>query len=213
MSKQLRVKVSYSGESDKDVAAEAVAVLDGLTGNTRFVNPPIDMAALRAEVEAYASAIAAAVTTGGKKAIADRRKQRTIVTKMLRVLGHWVEANCQDDLSILSSSGFQPVSTTRVPLQPLAGPPSIAKVDHGLNSGQVLVKVVAVPKALSYTLRYAAINADGKTAPWTEVSPFSNTRSVSVEGLTPGTTYAFQVRALGRLGYTDWSDSTTRMPV
>ena len=34
-----------------------------------------------------------------------------------------------------------------------------------------------------------------------------------VEGLMPGTTYAFQVRALGRLGYTDWSDSTTRMPV
>jgi Fibronectin type III domain len=66
---------------------------------------------------------------------------------------------------------------------------------------------------LSYTLRYAAIGADGKTAPWTELPPFSNTRSVSVNGLTPGTTYAFQVRALGRLGYTDWSDSFTRMSV
>lgn len=29
--------------------------------------------------------------------------------------------------------------------------------------------------------------------------------------LTPGTTYAFQVRALGPLGYTDYSDSVTRM--
>ena len=31
------------------------------------------------------------------------------------------------------------------------------------------------------------------------------------EGLTPGTIYAFQIRALGRLGLTDWSDSVTKM--
>src|SRR4029077_2406155 len=121
MSKQLRVKVSYSGESDKDVAAEAVAALDGLTGNANFVDPPIDLAVFKAAVEAYASAIATVATDGGKKAIANRSKQRTIVTRMLRVLGHWVEANSQDNLSILKSSGFQTVSTTRVPVQPLAG--------------------------------------------------------------------------------------------
>jgi len=45
----------------------------------------------------------------------------------------------------------------------------------------------------------------------TELPPFSNTRSVLVNGLTPGTTYVFQVRALGRLGYTDWSGTVTRM--
>src|SRR5215467_5007771 len=110
MSNQLRVKVSYSGESDKDIAAEAVAVLDGLTGNSNFVNPPIDLATFKEEVEAYASAIATAVTDGGTNAIANRGKQRTIVTRMLRQLGHWVEANSKDDLSILKSSGFQPVS-------------------------------------------------------------------------------------------------------
>ena len=31
----------------------------------------------------------------------------------------------------------------------------------------------------------------------------------TISNLTPGATYAFQVRALGRLGYTDWSDSMT----
>ncbi len=73
------------------------------------------------------------------------------------------------------------------------------------------MKVIPLPRALSYTLRYAALGADGKTASWTELAPFSNTRSVPVNGLTPGTTYVFQVRALGRLGYTDWSGSVTRM--
>jgi hypothetical protein len=33
----------------------------------------------------------------------------------------------------------------------------------------------------------------------------------SIDGLTPGTNYAIQVRALGRLGDTDWSDSATRI--
>jgi len=210
MSKHLRVKVSYSGESDKDVAAEAVAVVDGLTGNVAFPNPPVDPAVLKVAVEAYASAIATAID-GGKKAIVARNKQREVVVKMLRHLGHWVEANCKDDLSILKSSGFQPASMVRTPPQPLQGPPSIGKVDNGPNSGQLLVKVIPLPKALSYILRHAAVGADGKTAPWTELPPFSNTRSVLVNGLTPGTTYVFQVRALGRLGYTDWSGTVTRM--
>ena len=33
--------------------------------------------------------------------------------------------------------------------------------------------------------------------------------STTIAGLTPGTTYAFQVRALTKNGYTDWSDSVT----
>jgi hypothetical protein len=38
-----------------------------------------------------------------------------------------------------------------------------------------------------------------------QLAPFS------VKGLTPGTTYSFQVRALGKLGCTEWTDSATCM--
>ena len=42
--------------------------------------------------------------------------------------------------------------------------------------------------------------------------PVSKTRpAASVTGLTPGTTYAFQVRSLGDSGYSDWSDSVMRI--
>jgi hypothetical protein len=60
-------------------------------------------------------------------------------------------------------------------------------------------------------VKYASIGADGKPGSWTYLPLFTNSRSFIVTGLTPGTTYAFQVRALGRLGYTDWSDSANRM--
>jgi hypothetical protein len=210
MTKQIRVKLTYGGLPDKDVATQAVAVVDGMTNNPKLVNPPVNPADLKTQVETYASLIAAAAD-GSKKAIAERKKQRAVVVKMLRQLGHWVEANCNDDPAILQSSGFQEQATpVRTPPQPLAGPPSF-RVENGPNSGQVIMRGKPVPKAVSYTARYALMGPDGKPGSWTEMSPVTVIRSITVTGLTPGATYAFQMRALGRSGYTDWSDSVTRM--
>src|SRR3954447_1559727 len=96
MTNQIRVKLSYGTVNDKDVATQAVAVVDGMTNNPKLPNSPINVADLKAQVETYASLIAAAAD-GSKKAIAERKKQRAILVKMLRQLGHWVEANCNDD--------------------------------------------------------------------------------------------------------------------
>ena len=208
MTKQIHVKLNYGSLTDKDVATQGIAVVDGLTNNAKLTNPPIKPEDLKAQLETYASLIAAAAD-GSKKTITERKKQRAVVVKMLRQLGHWVEANCNDDPAILQSSGYQLKSTVRTSSQPLAGPPSF-KVDNGPNSGQAVVRGKPVSGAASYFVRYAPIGPDGKTGTWAEV-PATAIRSVNVTGLTPGTNYAFQVRALGRLGYTDWSDSITRI--
>jgi len=113
MTKQIRVKLGYSGLSDKDVATQGVAVVDGMTINPKLVNPPINPADLKTQVETFASLIAAAAD-GSKKAITERKKQRAVVVKMLRQLGHWVEANCNDDPATLKSSGFQQQATPYV---------------------------------------------------------------------------------------------------
>jgi hypothetical protein len=208
MANQVRVKLTYSRLSHTEVATEAVAVVDGLTNNPNFTAPPITPAELKAQVEIYVSLIAAA-NDGGKKAIIERDKQRAVVVKMLRQLGHWVEANCKEDAGILQSSGYQQASVNRTAPQVLDSPPSF-KVENGPNSGQMIVRGKPVSKAVSYTVRFAALGADGKPGTWTE-QPSAVIRSITVIGLTPGTTYAFQVRALGRLGNTDWSDSATRI--
>jgi hypothetical protein len=130
---------------------------------------------------------------------------------MLRQLGHWVEANCNDDPAILQSSGYQQqVARVRTASQPLDGPPSF-KVGNGPVSGQLILKGKPVSKAVSYVAHYAPLGPDGKPGSWTELAPVTVIRSIIVNGLTPGTTYAFQVRAFGRAGYTNWSDSVTRM--
>jgi len=209
----MKVRVSLNfNKPDTQIAAEAVGAYGGLKENSSvYVNPPISLDVFKGEIDIYASKIAAAAD-GGKLAIIARNKQREIVVKMMRQLGHWVEANCKDDLGTFKLSGFQTVSSTRTPAQPLP-PPVILKAENGPATGQMGIKVTAIPKALSYEVQVAPIGADGKPGAWKLLPPFTNSRTISVTGLTPGTSYAFQVRALGKLGYTEWSDSATRMSV
>jgi hypothetical protein len=72
MTKQIHVKLNYGPLTDKDVATQGVAVVDGLTNNAKLTNPPIKPADLKAQLETYASLIAAAAD-GSKKAITERK--------------------------------------------------------------------------------------------------------------------------------------------
>ena len=82
-------------------------------------------------------------------------------------------------------------------------------IDRGPVTGAVDVKVKGLPKALSYNLQYAVVTNPG-TLPtsWTTLT-LPGSKKLTISNLTPGATYAFQVRALGRLGYTDWSNPIT----
>ena len=87
--------------------------------------------------------------------------------------------------------------------------PVIVKIGQG-KSGELLVSFTPFyRKAVHYQLRYGA---DG-VAPdeWTIETLLQARRAARVDNLTPGTVYAFQVRAFGKTGvYTDWSDTATR---
>ena len=191
---------------DDDVEKLAIAVHDGVYGNPNYVNPSIEEAVFQTAIDKFAVSIVAA-KDGGKKAIAEKQKQREIVTRMLRQLGHFVEANCKDDMSIFLSSGYQPVSTTRTK-QPVTQP-HILGVDNG-NAGELIVRVKSILNAHSFEVRYVPLGAGG-TPGTASTAAFTDPRSMSIKGLTPGTVYTFQVRALGALGHSDWSDFASRM--
>jgi hypothetical protein len=63
-------------------------------------------------------------------------------------------------------------------------------------------------KAKSYHLRFAAL-LNRVPNNWMTISVTSIKAAIPVNGLTPGTAYAFQARALGPAGHTDWTDSAT----
>ena len=67
------------------------------------------------------------------------------------------------------------------------------------------------PDAFSYEVQWAPVSADGVVGSW-KSQPIATIRPATViSGLSPGTTYVFQVRAVTKAGYTDWSDSVTRV--
>jgi hypothetical protein len=129
---------------------------------------------------------------------------------MLKQLAVYVETNSNDDLVILATSGFVPASSTRGKAQPL-GQPDSPGLAQGV-SGQMLVTITRLNGATSYTVRSALVTA-GVPGTWTEQTAGALNRATPINGLTPGSTYAFQVRGQNLLGYSPWSDSATRMTV
>ena len=206
--KQIKASLATGKILDADLVSRFNAVCTGMTGNPAYPNPTVDLANFKSAIDRYTASIADALD-GSKKAIVERDKQREALVKIFQFLGHYVEHHCKDDMATFVSSGFEAASRTRTPAQSLP-PAAILKVDQG-NTGQLLLSIKALPKARSYEVRYAPLGTSAPPSSWPTATFTSAKKAAAVNNLTPGTTYAFQVRALGRLGYTDWSDSATRM--
>jgi len=207
--KQIRPLDGFARASDADVVSRATLVQTNMTGNVNFPTTPVDLAALKTAIDRL-SALMAEALDGSKKVIAEKKKQRTAVIQMVRLLGRYVEVDCKEDMAIFKSSGFEPASTTKTATQPLSE--KIRKIGHGANSGQIVVWIRSIPKASSYEIRYGVVGAGGTPpASWTNQLVANVKAPINFSGLTPGATYAFQARALVQDAYTDWSDSVTFM--
>jgi len=66
--------------------------------------------------------------------------------------------------------------------------------------------------AVSYVVQFAPV-VNGVVGPWTSKPVAGIKPPFLITGLTPGTTYVFQARALTKTGYSDWSESVTRIAV
>jgi len=127
----------------------------------------------------------------------------------LRKLKHYVEDNCNNDLAVLLSSGFQAAATSRT-RSPLANP-AILGIDFG-NSTELVLKVTPIALAKCYEVQSAAVGAGNVPGPWQAAGLFTASRSITIAGPAPGSTYVFQVRAVGgSTGYSDWSNPVYRM--
>ena len=204
----IRTSLRYNKLTDPEFLARLNAVLSGTFGNSKFTTPPVDVATFKAGVDSYTATITDA-SDGSRKAKAARDKKRQEMSVMMRHLGVYVEVASNGDMDTFLSSGFEPTATTRSTPQPLAQP-TIAGIDQ-INTGQLLVGVTPVKGARQYELRYAPVGAGGTAGTWTVITLPSAKLATPLNALTPGTLYSFQVRAYGKLGYTDWSDALNRM--
>ena len=121
MTKTKPIKASVGFKDAGAVVARANAVLGGIfTAKDDYAVPPIAEATLKVQTDALSAAMAAALD-GGKKAIAERNHEKEVVIKSLRLLGHYAQENCKDDMTTFLKNGFQAVTITRTAVQP-SGP-------------------------------------------------------------------------------------------
>jgi hypothetical protein len=203
---KIKAKLAFHHVSDADAQQQFLAVLKGMKGNPAYPIPPVDMATYEKGVDTFGTLLIDA-QDGGKKAISAKDKQRVAVIKMYTDLGHYVESACNDDPATFNTSGFIAVVRTKTAAAPLAGS-RFQWIDRGPNSGEIAVKIAALSGAIAYELRYTLMAngvASGSPTTLTLTSP----RKLILTGLTPAGTYQFQVRALGKLGFSDWSAPMT----
>jgi hypothetical protein len=183
-----------------------------MKGNGKFPKPPVDLDVFNTQVELYRAAITRALD-GSKKAIAERNRLRAEVIHMVTQLGHYV-SYMSEDLATLYTSGFQPAYKLRRLPQPLPKP-TIRKIDHGPNSGTLLVWITPISRDLGkvsyYELRRAEMAGGAAAGDWIVQLSTTARAPISIPNLKPGAIYAFQARALNRFGFTDWSDAATFM--
>jgi hypothetical protein len=203
---KIKAKLAFHQVPDADALQLFSAALQGLKNNPAYPNTPVDMAAYEKGVASFGTLLTDA-QDGGKKAVSAKDKQRVAVIKMYTLLGHYVEAACDDDPATFNTSGFIAVSRTRTAPQPLAGS-SFQWIDRGPNSGEIVVKIAALTRAIAYELRYTLLANGGAPGPSTTLT-LTSPRKLTITGLTPAGTYQFQVRALGKLGFNDWSTPMT----
>ena len=205
---QLRVLLGFTNAPDHSLEETATAVSTNLYGNAAYPSPPVTQAVLDAANAAVGLAIAAA-KLGGPADTADKNNKHDTLVGLLRQLAGYVQEKCNNDLATLLSSGFDAVSNNRSST-PLAAP-IIRDILNG-NSGQLIVRVTPIANAKCYEVRYALIGVGGAPGPWQSGGLFTNSRSMPINGLTPGGNYSFQVRAIGgSTGYSDWSDPVSHM--
>ena len=78
----------------------------------------------------------------------------------------------------------------------------------------MMIALLKNPDAVCYQVRCGEASAGGGfPASWTDYVVTNIKQAAAISGLMPGAAYVFQVRAITKAGYSDWSDPVTRFAV
>jgi len=200
-----RVSLAFARKIDTDLIAFTRNVITLMTGNTHYPTPSPALTVITTAVNALETAVHDALD-GGKITIATRNAARAEMLSLLRQLAAYVSGNCNADLVLLLSSGFEPVKASS-PVGVLPAPENLRLSLTGI-SGELYLRFDRVPNAVNYSVQTAQ-NPDG---PWEDQDLSTSTR-VTISGLTPGKVYWVRAQANGSAGASGWGGPASAMAV
>ncbi len=206
---KLLLSFLYWGEVRfKDKAKHIVTSMTTEPMLTLVPNPfPADVPTRASALTAMSEYEAAAqlAKDGSKSAINARNDKRAIVEGILEDWAPFLEFTAQKagDINILQQSGYDLRQPNQPVPQPVAAPEF--KVYRNGFSGKIYGRCPAVDGATGYEGQIC-IGTDTAEANWRKAFFSSGCKNLVFDGLTPGQVYTFRLRALGRDGWSAWSN-------
>ena len=197
----LRVSYKFAKEPDTDLNDTAGTVSTEMTGNAAFPTPPADatLAMLLAANTDFTEKIGKA-KMGGPMDTTGKNLSRQTLLGILKKLAGYVQITAAN-LEELQSSGFDARSENHA-RQPLDQPTGL-KVKNG-TTGQLIAGIGSPVK--NTNLYEGRAKLEGSET-WLSSVFTGDSRHIIFSGLTPGSMYTIEVRALGgSTGQSDWSD-------
>jgi hypothetical protein len=175
-------------------------VVSQVMGNANYPTPFPALTDITAALDDLEAKITAAAG-GDRTAMAARNSAWETAKSLIRQLASYVQMHCQNDLTILLTSGF---TATKAPAPVgLVGTPLILRLVRTALSGQILLTFKPVyGTTAGYEIQVAA-SADG---PFTDYVTCSSSRNVKINGRPTMATTWVRVRAIGATGPGGWSD-------
>ena len=202
---KIRTNRLYSKESDLNVFAFGTNSAEMLTGNAKLPDPPVTPVELTAKLTTFKDAMTAAFG-GGKALTAAKDADRAEVIVALDKNASYVDLACNNDLTILLSSGYQPASTNRA--RTVLAAPEVVASAYG-QTGEIRLRIKGNRNRRAIQGRVKVLG--GEFGP---IITFPTARAILFRGLTAGTTYVMQLCGLGgSTGQSDWSAPVTKVAV
>ena len=165
---------------------------------TVFLNLPFPPTALKTLTDDLNTKLVATLT-GGKVETAAKAAAFAVLANALNSDANIVENTVGQNLEMLLSTGYLPVSTNRSS-SPLDDTAIAALMNNGTT--QALLRLQPVVNAKAYQVQ---TSTDGGQT-WVEALLSSQARRIVLTNLLPGTTYAVRARAIGgSTGASSWT--------
>lgn len=186
-----KIKLDFARYSDPALLVLAQSILAALTGNLFFPSPSPTLAVFQAAITAYSDALSAAANRGKNEVTAKNARRQELIDVLFN-LALDVMKTADGNEEALVSSAF-PLTRQRQPLLPL-GIPVIAKIELGLNAGELEVILGSLQGARTFVYKYTPEPLTAGSV-WESVN--STRIKETISGLESGKKYLVQIVAYG----------------
>ena len=201
----LKLVNGFAQMADPVLGTRASQIVIAMTGNLNFATPTPSVVEVTEVLANYMSALSNC-TDGDRQKIAVKNQVREQLITMLHLWGLYVMLNCDNDVAVAMTSGFQ-VAKTPSPAPPIPKP--LAPVlEPGINTGEMISKSKRVAQALVYLHQYAT-EAEMTADHW-QSQPCSKS-TCTLQNLTPGIRYYCRLVIVGRKDQLVYSDVVSRV--